>query len=129
MRNKLPIYAHPSRQLRPPKYKPLPDGWEWPPLPYPNDLDLKPRTKKKRKRIPIEVPQEYAAFRQPRAQSSQTQPKNTAEASNAERHALAEDKHNPYPEEADSRDLDMDAGDDIPDDIMAEATGPGLDAA
>jgi len=59
---KLALFAHPFRCLRPERYKPLPDGWEWPPLPHYSDLPLPPRKKKRRKRMPPEVLAEIRDF-------------------------------------------------------------------
>ena len=39
------MFAHPIRCIRPEVYKPLPEGWVWPPIPTQSDLPYIPRRK------------------------------------------------------------------------------------
>lgn len=59
---KRPTSSHPYRLIREELYKPLPDGWAWPPIPFRADLPtLRPKRKEKR-RIPQEVLDEWLQF-------------------------------------------------------------------
>ena len=65
------LFPKAYRVLRPEKYRPLPDGWCWPPTPYQSDFSH-PKKKKRKKRIPQEVLDEWRGFsrRRPEADSS-----------------------------------------------------------
>ena len=56
------------RTFRPEVYRPLPDGWVWPPAPFQPDLTRLKREKKK-KPIPQEVLDEWRRARRPRTQA------------------------------------------------------------
>ena len=59
------MFAHPIRRIRPEVYKPLPEGWVWPPIPTQRDLPLIPRKKKRKRRIPQSVLDEWRGFSRP----------------------------------------------------------------
>ena len=60
------LFSHSHHRLRPELYKPLPEGWEWPPPPFISDLPHPKRKRKRKRRIPQEVLDEYARWAQPR---------------------------------------------------------------
>ena len=69
------MFAHPYRCLRPEVYKPLPDGWAWPPAPIPQDRSIpRPKTKKRKKRIPQSVLDEWRGFARPRPSTDPSTP-------------------------------------------------------
>ena len=61
------MFAHPIRRIRPETYKPLPDGWVWPPIPTQSDLPYIPRKKKRKRRIPQSVLDEWKGFSRPKS--------------------------------------------------------------
>jgi len=57
--SKQALFSKSHTRLRRERYKPLPEGWEWPPLPYVADLPVVTLQRKKKKRIPQEVLDEW----------------------------------------------------------------------
>ena len=74
VRGKRHLFASPFRQLRPEEYKPLPDGWEWPPLPVYSDLPYQKPKKKRKKRIPQEVLDEWRLWSRPKTPKANESP-------------------------------------------------------
>jgi len=56
------LFPHSYRRIRPEVYKPLPEGWVWPPIPHQSDLPHPKRRRKKKRRIPQEVLDEWKNF-------------------------------------------------------------------
>ena len=59
---KCTMYAKLHRRLRGTKYKPLPEGWQWPQVPDYRSLPYHKAKKKRKKRIPQEVLDEWRLF-------------------------------------------------------------------
>ena len=74
VRGKRHLFASPFRQLRPEEYKPLPDGWEWPPLPIYSDLPYQKPKKRRKKRIPQEVLDEWRLWSRPKTPKANESP-------------------------------------------------------
>jgi len=101
VRGKRHLYASPFRQLRPEEYKPLPDGWEWPPPPVCSDLPFQKPKKKRKKRIPQEVLDEWRFWSRPKAPKAKASPAGTDAAADSSSAAA----RNPHTGEIDSGDL------------------------
>ena len=59
---KCTMYAKPDRRIRESSYKPLPEGWQWPPFPDDRSLPYHKPKKKRKERIPQEVLDEWRLF-------------------------------------------------------------------
>lgn len=71
---KKPMFSHPYCVIRPELYKPLPAGWDWPPIPFKSDLPYPRIKRKKKRRIPQEVLDEWRQFRTRRSSTGPTAP-------------------------------------------------------